>query len=344
MNNNRIINLPFPNGNNQPTAKAFTDNKYLHLDGSVAMNNNLNMNNKKIIHLRQPTHDTDAANKKYVDDNKVDVSNYLKVDGTNKVAGNLNMDSRKIVNLNNPTNENDAVNKNYVDSAISHSHVKPSHFKDQFSYLMSYIIQWTDDIDSGNSFNMTTIAHLPPTSGNFHTYNHKVIYTTIIKNSQGSYKYKRGINLFTLTENTDYALCIEILNGDYKLWHKTKVSIDRATSHGLTVGNVAVKKISYNYKDRNNTNQFMYCHSLIVNVKKTAQSLPYILDILVDIPQVGGDLITYPKIFTNNYIIAYGIEGQLPDVDVIKFMTIIQHLISNQQKFHIMLTLMQIKN
>ena len=62
----------------------------------------------------------------------------------------------------------------------------------------------------------------------------------------------------------------------------------------------------------------MYCHRLIVNVKKTAQSLPYILDILVDIPQVGGDLITYPKSFTNNYIIAYGIEGQLPDVDADK--------------------------
>ena len=112
---------------------------------------------------------------------------------------------------------------------------------------MSYIIQWTDEIDAGNSFNMTKIAHLPSTSGNFHTCNHKVIYTTIIKNSQGSYKYKRGINLFTLTENTDYTLCIEILNGDYKLWHKTKVSIDRATSHGLTIGNVAVKKFSYKY-------------------------------------------------------------------------------------------------
>ena len=29
-------------------------------------------------------------------------------------------------------------------------------------------------------------------------------------------------------------------------------------------------------------------------------------------------MITYPKIFTNNYIIAYGIEGQLPDVDADK--------------------------
>ena len=42
------------------------------------------MNNKKINSFSKPTNDTDAANKKYVDDNKVDVSNYLKVDGTNK--------------------------------------------------------------------------------------------------------------------------------------------------------------------------------------------------------------------------------------------------------------------
>ena len=64
------------------------------------MSNNLNTNNKKMIHLLQTTNDTDAENKKYVDDNKVDVSNYLKVDGTNKMTGNLNMDSKKIDNLN----------------------------------------------------------------------------------------------------------------------------------------------------------------------------------------------------------------------------------------------------
>ena len=62
----------------------------------------------------------------------------------------------------------------------------------------------------------------------------------------------------------------------------------------------------------------MYYDRLIVNVKKTAQSLPCILDIPVDIPQAGVDLITYPNNFTSNYIIAYGIEGQVPDVDADK--------------------------
>ena len=213
MNNNRVINLPLPTSNNQPTTKAFTDNKYLHLDGSVTMNSNLNMNNRKVVHLLQPTDDTDAANKKYVDDNKVDVSNYLKVDGTNKMTGNLNMDNCEIENLNNPTNGTDATNKKYVDSVVSHvySHAKPSHFKDQFSYLITNSLQWTDEIDAGNSFNITKIDNLPPTKGNFHTSNHKVLYLTIMKNLQNSFNYKMGINLYTL-EHGDYTLCVEILN------------------------------------------------------------------------------------------------------------------------------------
>ena len=41
---------------------------------------------------------------------------------------------------------------------------------------------------------------------------HKVIYTTIIKNAQGGYKYKMGIQCFPLTKDDDYTLCIEILN------------------------------------------------------------------------------------------------------------------------------------
>lgn len=65
---------------------------------------------------------------------------------------------------------------------VSHSHIKPTHFKDQFSYLMSNSLQWTDELDGGNSFNITKIDNLPPTKGNFHTYNHKVLYLTIMKN------------------------------------------------------------------------------------------------------------------------------------------------------------------
>ena len=47
MDNNKILNLPAPTGNNQPTPLAFTDLNYLSRDGTTAMTNNLNMDNKK---------------------------------------------------------------------------------------------------------------------------------------------------------------------------------------------------------------------------------------------------------------------------------------------------------
>lgn len=152
------------------------------------MGGDLNMNNKKIIHLRQPTSDTDAATKKYVDNNKIDLSKKGKIE----MKGDLDLNNFKILNLKyNPTIESDAVNKHYVDTEISRSYIQPSHQKNEFGYLMSNILQWTDEMDGGDSFNMSKIADLSPSQGNFHTYNRKVIYTTIKKNSQGGYKFKK---------------------------------------------------------------------------------------------------------------------------------------------------------
>ena len=108
------------------------------------------------------------------------------------VKSDINLDGNKIKNLGAPTQDNDAVNKDYADKLVHHTAVQPSHYNNQFSYLMSSSDQWTDEIDGGNSFNITKIDDLPPIKGNFHDYNHKVLYTTIYKNSQGGYKYKMG--------------------------------------------------------------------------------------------------------------------------------------------------------
>ena len=32
----------------------------------------------------------------------------------------------------------------------------------------------------------------------------------------------------------DYTLCIEILIVDYQLWHKSRISIDKSTSQGMS--------------------------------------------------------------------------------------------------------------
>ena len=287
MSNNQIYNIPNPNGPKQPTPLAYTDLAYLHVDGSNKMTNDLNMNNKKITNLQEPTDDSGTANKKYVDNNSnnpQDLSPFFKKDGSVPMTGSLNMNGHKIINLEEPSPDNDAVNKKYIDNNLHTAQVQPSHYKDEFSYLMSDISQWTDEITTGTSFIMKKIADLPTSKGNFHSYNHKVIYMEIVKNSQGGYKYKMGINFFRLPKNVDFSLCLEIINTDYKLWHKTQISVDKGTSRGLSIENVGVKKLSHGFTNSRGQTEFMYYHRVVVNFKKLLAGNPFFLHILVNIP------------------------------------------------------------
>ena len=266
-----------------------------------------------------PTDDADTATKKYVDDkfsiNSGALANYLKKDGTTPLTGDLNLNSNKIINLSTPTSDTDATTKEYVDHLNHEANIQPSHYKDQFSYLMSSSNQWTDEIDGGNSFDIKGIGNLPPNKGNFHDYNHKVLYVAIYKNSQGGYKYKMGINFYRLTANTDYTLCLEILNTDYQLWHKTQISVDKGTSTGLSIGNVSVRKLSHRYSDPKGQTQFMYYNRIIVNFKKLSSGYKFFLHILVNIPQDGTYLAIYPRQFLGVYMIAYGIVGTFSNID-----------------------------
>ena len=203
-----------------------------------------------------------------MDDNTAapDLGDYLEKDGTIGMTGDLNLNNHKIENLGDPTQDNEAVTKDYVDKLVHHTAVQPSHYNDQFAYLMSSAAQWTDEIDSGTSFFITKIGDLSPSKGNFHNYNHKVIFVTINKNSQGGYKYKMGINFYRLTANADYTLCLEILNTDYQLWHKSQITVDTGTSTGLSIGNVSVRKLSHRYSDSKGQTQFMYYHRVVVNL------------------------------------------------------------------------------
>lgn len=159
------------------------------------------------------------------------------------MTGDLNMDNNRIKNLNDePPSGTDSIDKNYVDSVVRKSYVKPSHKTNPFDYLMKSSLEWSELIPGGSSFNMVEIGDLSPDKGNFTLTITKVIYTTIIKNARGGCKCKMGIRRFPLTKNIDYTLCIEILNVDYQLWQKSRISIDQATSKGLTIGNVEVKK------------------------------------------------------------------------------------------------------
>ena len=211
------------------------------------------------------------------------------------------------INLSKPTQDNDAVNKDYADKLVHHTAVQPSHYNDQFAYLMSSGSQWTDETNGGNSFLVDRIADLSPANGNFHDYNHKVIYYKINKNSQGGYNYKMGMNFYRLAANTDYTLCIELLNTEYQLWHKSQISVDKGSSTGLSIGNVSIQKLSHRYTDSRGQAQFMYYHRMIINFRKLSVGNRFFLHISINIPQSGTDLTGYPHQFTGVYMIAYGI-------------------------------------
>ena len=153
-----------------------------------------------------------------------------------------------------------------------------------------------------------------PQDGNYHQYNHKVLYTTIIKDQQGGYSYKMGINCYQLDKDKDYTLCIEILNSDYQLWHKSVTTINKTTSQGVSVAGFTVQKFSHRYTNSCGNTEYMYYIKIIVNFQKTVANL-YSLHLYVNILQSGIDLNTYPKNWTNNWMIAYGVLGKVSSID-----------------------------
>ena len=92
-----------------------------------------------------------------------------------------------------------------------------------------------------------------PQEGNYHQYNHKALFTTIIKDQKGDYSHEMGINCYQLDEGKDYTLCIEILNSDYQLWHKSVPTIDKTTS----------QKFSHRYTNNNGNVKYMYYIKLL---------------------------------------------------------------------------------
>ena len=317
MNNKRIFNLPNPTGSKQPIPLAYGDLAYLHVNGSNTMTNHLNMNNKKIINLVAPSNNSDAVPKKYVDDSlsNQDFSSFFKKDGSDTMTSDLNIGGRKIINLEDPTSDSDAASKKYVDGYLHQTQVQPSHYKDEFAFLMTSPTQWTDEIDNRTSFIPKKIADLSTKKGNFHEYNTRVLYTTILKNFQGGYKYKIGLNFFRLVGGADYTLCLEILNIDYQLWHKTQISVDNNTSQGLQLGNVSVKKLQHSFIDSKSQTQFMYYHRVIINFKKLTTGNRFFIHILVSIPNNGNDLAVYPLQYSGVYMIAYGIMSKVSNID-----------------------------
>ena len=177
-------------------------------------------------------------------------------------------------NMEDSTTDTDGVNLQTLNRYIK----KPSDHTNRFAYLMdptNGLLQWTDLLT--NSIALNSIGDLNATSGNYHTYNKKVIYASIIKNSQGGNKWRLAIQCYPLQKDKEYTLCLEILTTDYQLWHKSVITVDRTTSQGVTVKNWHVNKYLHEYRTSSNQVDYMYYHKLLVTFSKTASSTPLFL-------------------------------------------------------------------
>ena len=86
------------------TIEVDFDHNILNDDGrSTVFLTNVDMNNKKIDNLADPTEDSDATNKKYVDDEIAKLphsdTGTLKLDGSRAMIGTLNLGGQRVVNI-----------------------------------------------------------------------------------------------------------------------------------------------------------------------------------------------------------------------------------------------------
>ena len=307
------------------------------------MAGSLNKSNNKITNLAKPTDDKDGVNKKYIDDNYLKLSggtvtghiilnnailisqyqaisrntgNAFFVQVTNLyVYHQFNVVNNRIYNLADPTDATDGVNLR----TLNKYNIKPSDHTNRFAYLMdptNGLLQWTDLLT--NSVALNSIGDLNATSGNYHTYNKKVIYASIRKNSEGGYKWRLAIQCYPLQNDKEYTLCLEILTTDYQLWHKSAITVDTTTSQGVTVRRWHVNKYSHECRTSSNQVEYMYYHNFLVTFSKTASSPRYFLHIQNVMAQAGTDLGVYATNFNRYYLIAYGILGETMDLDASK--------------------------
>ena len=305
-----------PGGDSSATSRKYVDRKlgtkankndlndYLKLDGTLQMQGNLNMNNKRITSLPDPQLADEPATKSFVTKSHLNFfNNFLDLQGSAKMTGNLQMNDHRITGLTNPPNADDeAANKKYVDSHVSKSDIKPSHTpKNVFQYLMDDVNEWSTEYN----VKVENFSNLPESP---HSWDKRVLNITPVKSGR-SYRFRLGLQMFRMKTNETYSLIVELYNRDYKTWQRQQIYVNGT---GMWVETHSTTKYQYNYGSSNT----LYYTKTLIKFKKTSSSPPIFVYYTVHFDDNGGDMNTYPKELKNQvYIVAYGIEGLTDHVD-----------------------------
>ena len=103
----RFYNIGNVTNEDQLTTTQDANTRFLRKDGTNNMSSDLDMNNKRVINVANPTANTDAVNKQYLVNHG---GIYLKKDGSVALSGNLDLGNNKIVNVEEATSGTDVVN------------------------------------------------------------------------------------------------------------------------------------------------------------------------------------------------------------------------------------------
>ena len=316
MHNHTIDNVKNAINNDQSINKGQFDNElglkadksdllqYLKTNGSYPMTGNLQMNNNRIYKLPDPQLADERATLGYVSRLNNNLFNsYLDLKGVRKMEGNLQMDGNQVSGLTNfPQNDDHGANKKYVDDQISKANIKPTNIpKNAFKYIMESTNEWS--VEYNLIINSFSDLNESP-----HSYNKKVLNITP-KKTDSNYRFRFGIQVFSVNINTPYTLCVELFNRDYITWGRTQIFIEGL---GIWLRNHNTVKYQHHYE----SNSDIYYHRTIIKFNRTSSSGPAQVFYTVHYDNRGGDLNTYPDQFKDQiYVIAYGCKGNFNNID-----------------------------
>ena len=276
LNENKIKGLGAPSDDIDGANKKYVDDEIaklphsdtgtLKLDGSRAMEGDLNMNNHHIDYLETIVED-DGPNPNYDQikykavnfellkntrdylfcENSLAVAPLLPKDGSEPMTGDFNMGNHFITNVKDPlsSNSNYATTVNFVnktiDDRLKHS-VQSADTSNAFQYVM--------DDPAGQFYDEDDIKGIKKTDKDFHKSNKETYEMQLLLDSRGYYSSRLGVNIYILP-NGEYSLV-------YELYYTN--SIDSSTVQISAISAVeTVSKVTTNVFN-NHTRSIIHLH------------------------------------------------------------------------------------
>ena len=237
---------------------------------------------------KAPTSNNHLTTKAYVDTHSSN-GNYLKTDGTNQMAASLDMAGNQLIDLSDPSSDKNAATKKYVDDKTK---INPSHsLENTFKYLM-------DDLDEISTEYGLIADKIDDLSWSPHE-NKKVLYFKALKDGL-NYRYRLG---FQMTQASPIAntIAIEQLFNNENYWNKAEISINGT---GITIESSHTNKFHFS--------NYYYTKTIVQLKRFTApeHQLYYTTHI---------DNVTSSPIQLQQYLLAYGVNSFMSDVDSIVY-------------------------